>query len=111
MWVTWTDFYNVPHRIDFEKDHDANEIHVWFPVVGRYWNWRQSYDSSGWQRTGFNEACKWVNATFRPQRGDWFRDDSVRIDATCYKAKGEATGSSLIDEIKKGFSDSAEIAG
>ena len=39
-----------------------------------------------------------------------FRDDSVRIDASCYKFKGEPMGSTLMDEVKKGFSDTAEIS-
>ena len=106
MTVTWTDWFNVPHKIDFGSDHNSGEIHVWFPNVAKYWNWRDE----DWQRTGFNEACKWVYASFRPQKGDWFRADSVRIDASCYKFKGEPMGSTLMDEVKKGFEDTAAIA-
>ena len=106
MSVTWTDWFNVPHKIDFASDHAAGEIHVWFPNVAPVWNWRDE----GWQRTGFNEACKWIYASFRPQPGNMFRDDSVRIDASCYKFKGEPMGSTLMDEVKKGFSDTAEIS-
>ena len=38
------------------------------------------------------------------------RADSVRIDSACYKFKGEPMGSTLMDEVKKGFSDSEAIA-
>ena len=103
MTVVWTDFFNVSHKIDFSKDHMAGEIHVWFPNMSRQWTWR---DSDGdWVQTGFNEACKWVYAKFRPQKGDWLRADSVRIDSACYKFKGEPLGSTLMDEVKKGFAD------
>ena len=59
MRVTWTDWYNVNHVIDFSSNHDGPMVRVFFPVMGRSWNWR---DGDGWERTGYNEACKWVQA-------------------------------------------------
>ena len=79
-----------------------------FPIVGPSWFW---VDGDGWERTGFNEACKWVQATFRGMEGNWHQDDYVRISAQCYKMKGEPDGNTLMSEIKQAFGDTAEIVG
>ena len=77
--------------------------------MGRYWNWQQVRAGRG--TTGFNEACKWVRAEFWPQEGNWFRDDSIRIQSACYKFEDEPIGSTLMEEIRNGFEVTAEIAG
>ena len=107
MIIQWTDWYNVQHKIDFSSNHDALERVVFFPIMGPSWNW---HDGDDWQRTGFNEACKWVQAKFHPQRGDWLRDDSVRVEAQCYKYVGEPLGQTAIGEVKEAFADIATIA-
>ena len=77
--------------------------------MGRYWNWEQI--SAGHETTGFNEACKWVKAVFWPQKGGLFRDDSIRIQSSCYKFAWEPEGSTLMEEIRNGFEVTAEMAG
>ena len=72
------------------------------------WDW---WDE-GKQRTGFNEACKWVYAKFSPVMPTGFpsyRDYAIRIEAKCFKFKGEPIGATAIDEIKKAFADTADI--
>ena len=75
------------------------------------WDW---WDENK-QRTGFNEACKWIYAKFTPVEpsgwGPFHRDYAIRIEAKCFKFKGEPIGSTQIDEIKKAFGDTAEVVG
>lgn len=40
---------------------------------------------------------------------DFFAGDSIRINSQCYKFKGEPIGSTLMDEVKQAFADTAEI--
>lgn len=42
-------------------------------------------------------------------KGGWLEDDYVRIEAKCYKMKGEPDGTSIMSEIKQAFGDTAEI--
>ena len=89
------------------------EVHVAFPNMSGGWDWYDGYQNK--QRTGFNEACKWVYAKFTPQQasgwGPWYSAYSIRIEAQCYEFAGEPLGATAIDEIKKSFKDTAEIAG
>ena len=103
--VRWMDFLGVTHSVTVRNEQQVN---VYFPNVSGTWNW---LDGDGWQRTGFNEACKWVQATFRGVEGRWWEDDYVRISAQCYKMKGEPDGNTLMSEIKQAFGDTAEIVG
>ena len=107
MQVRWWDWYNVEHLIDFSSNHDGPMVRVFFPVMGRSWNWR---DGDGWERTGYNEACKWVQATLWPMRGRWWEDDYVRIESSCYRFVGEPIGSTVLSEIVSAMSDVADIA-
>ena len=103
MTVVWMDFFKLTHKVSLGV---GQQVNAYFPIVDRSWNWR---DGDGWQRTGFNEACKWVQATFRGMKGGMFEDDYVRIEAKCYKMKGEPDGTSIMSEIKQSFGDTAEI--
>ena len=107
MQVRWSDWYNVEHLIDFSSNHDAMPERVFFPVMGRSWNWR---DGDGWERTGYNESCKWVQATLWPMRGRWWEDDYVRIESSCYRFVGEPIGSTALSEVRDAMSQVADIA-
>ena len=56
--VRWMDFLGVTHSVTVRNEEQVN---VYFPNVSGTWNW---LDGDGWERTGFNEACKWIQATF-----------------------------------------------
>ena len=105
MTVRWMDFFGTTHSVTVGVGQQVNAS---FPIVDRSWHW---LDGDGWQRTGFNEACKWVQASFMGTDGGWWNDDYVRISAKCYKNRGEPDGGSLMSEIKQAFGDTAEITG
>ena len=105
MTVKWMDFFGTTHKVTVGV---GQQVNAYFPIVDRSWFW---WDGDGRQRTGFNEACKWVQATFLGTKGGMFQDDYVRISAKCYKMKGEPDGGSLMTEIKQMFGDTAEIVG
>ena len=105
MTVKWMDFFGTTHKVTVGVNQQVN---AYFPIADRSWFW---WDGDGRQRTGFNEACKWVQATFLGTKGGMFQDDYVRISAKCYKMKGEPDGGSLMTEIKQMFGDTAEIVG
>ena len=76
MTVLWEDFLGTTHSVTV----GVNQVEqVNFPLVNSSWNW---LDGDGWERTGFNGACKWVQATFLGKEGrGWpFNEDNyVRI--------------------------------
>ena len=108
MTVRWMDFFSTTHSVTVGV---GQQVNVNFPLVNGSWAW---LDGDGWERTGFNPACKWVQATFRGMEGRGWpfnEDDYVRIGARCYKTKGEPDAASLMSEIKQAFGDAAEITG
>ena len=106
MTVRWMDFFSTTHSVTVGV---GQQVNVNFPLVNGSWAW---LDGDGWERTGFNAACKWVQATFRGMEGRGWpfnEDDYVRIQARCYKTKGEPDAASLMSEIKQAFGDAADI--
>ena len=62
--VTWTDRFNQRHRVMLGR---GESVTVVFPIAyGGSWTW---YDDDK-ERTGFNEAVSWVEATFSYNDGD-----------------------------------------
>lgn len=83
-----------------------------FPITGGDWVW---YDAKGRrQRTGFNPAVNWVEATFSYgyERGGWFKPEKgpyVRIQASGY-LDGPEDGGALAD-IKARGADLVTLTG
>lgn len=76
--VKWTDRYNKKHEIVAPEN---GTLTVAFPIpFGGSWRWVQGDGSK--QRTGFNAAVTWVEATF------WREEDHVRIESTGHITNG-----------------------
>ena len=88
------DFFGTTHSVTVS---DHQHLKVYFPIVSGDWWW---LDAEGWERTGFNDACKWVQADFLGMPGGWFEDPYVKIGARCFKNQGEPDADSLMTEIK-----------
>jgi len=100
--VRWTDRFNKEHMIDLGG---TAQVTVKFPIPhGGDWNWQDSWDMehNEWDRTGFNPAVTWVEATFRKE------SDYVRIVSTGHRSIPADPG--LWGEIQARITDVAAIA-
>ena len=57
--IKWMDGLGTTHTV---RVGNHKQVHVVFPIENNSWEW---LSENGWERTDFNEACKWVHATFR----------------------------------------------
>ena len=63
--VRWMDYLGITHEVHVGDHQQKN---VYFPNIHGDWNW---LDGDGWEVTRFNEACKWIQATFQGKPGNW----------------------------------------
>jgi hypothetical protein len=85
--VTWQDGFNQRHQVVLGKGESVTVI---FPIAqGGTWTW---YDGDK-ERTGFNRATAWVEATFA------FNDGDLEIRSTGWIVGEPAPG--LLEEILK----------
>jgi hypothetical protein len=95
--VTWTDRLNQKHEVVLNKGESVTVI---FPIPqGGTWTW---YDDDK-ERTGFNRATAWVEATFSHNDGD------IEIRSTGWIAGDPAPGQ--LEEILKSVKDHVDQAG
>jgi len=95
--VTWTDRLNKKHEVVLNKGESVTVI---FPIPqGGTWTW---YDDDK-ERTGFNRATAWVEATFS------YNDGDIEIRSTGWIAGEPAPGQ--FEEILKSVKDHVDLAG
>lgn len=95
--VTWTDRLNQRHEVVLNKGESVTVI---FPIPqGGTWTW---YDDDK-ERTGFNRATAWVEATFS------YNDGDIEIRSTGWIAGDPAPGQ--FEEILKSVKDHVDQAG
>lgn len=107
--VEWTDRLNQRHVVTIQRNESVT---VEFPVVAGEWIWFQS-SSPTQQRTGFNAAVNWVQATFSYEPevvtlGVKRRDSAVKIISLGYRTTPADAG--VIGQVKDRIKDAQEIA-
>ena len=105
--VRWMDWLGATHSVTV-KDHQ--QVSVYFPLV-KPWIW---LDGEKWEKTEFDEKCKWAQATFRGMPAEMmygvqFKDPYVRISTVCFEIKEEPDRDELMAEVKKVFGDKDDI--